>query len=68
MRIRRALMIGCALTLAVGIAMRWTGMPGSGWVIGLSAAALVFLFLLPAMGARSREPADSPLRRAHWGD
>jgi hypothetical protein len=34
----------------------------------LSGAALVFLFLLPAMGARSREPADSPLRRAHWGD
>jgi len=61
-------MIGCALTLPVGLAMRWVGMPGSGWVIGLSGAALVFLFLLPAMGARSQEPADSPLRRAHWGD
>jgi uncharacterized membrane protein YkgB len=61
-------MIGCALTLPVGIAMRWAGVPGSGWVIGLSGAALVFLFLMPVMGARSREPADSPSRRAHWGD
>ena len=67
-RIRRVLMGGCCLALLVGAAMRWVGMPSATWVLGLSAAAWVFLFLLPAMGGRSREPADSPLRRARWGD
>jgi hypothetical protein len=68
MRIRRVLIWVCCLALSVGTAMRWVGMPSAAWVIGISAAAWVFLFLAPAMGARSREPADSPLRRARWGD
>jgi uncharacterized membrane protein YkgB len=67
-RIRRVLMGVCCLALLVGAAMRWVGMPSATWVLGISAAAWVFLFLLPAMGGRSREPADSPLRRARWGD
>jgi hypothetical protein len=67
-RIRRVLMWVCCLALVVGVAMRWAGMPSAGWVIGIAAAVWVFLFLTPAMGGRSREPADSPLRRARWGD
>ena len=58
----------CVLALLVGIVMRWIGVAYSGWVISLSGALLVFLFLLPAMGGRMREPPDSAYRRAPWGD
>ena len=68
MKIRSVLMWGCALAVLVGLAMRWVGVSRAGWVIGAACVAWVFLFLLPVMGSRAREPADSPLRRAHWGD
>ena len=68
MRIRRIL-IGClAAALGIGLSMRWTGMAHSGWVIALSAAALAFLFLLPVMGERARQPSDASERRVHFGD
>ena len=68
MKIRRVLMWCCALAGLVGLAMRWVGMSPAGWVLGAACAVWVFLFLLPVMGSRAREPSDSPLRRAHWGD
>jgi len=68
MKIRRVLLWGGALAGLVGLAMRWLGMSRAGWVLGAAGVAWVFLYLLPVTGSRAREPADSPLRRAHWGD
>ena len=65
----RPIALGClAAVLGVGLAMRWAGIEGSGWVVAVSAAALVFVFLLPIMGERARQPADAPERRVHFGD
>jgi hypothetical protein len=68
MTLRKALMWICAAGLLAGVVMRRVGLPHWGWVVCVSGGALAFLFLLPAMGARSREPSDSPSRRVHWGD
>ena len=68
MRIRRILMGCLAAVLGIGLAMRWAGIAHSGWVIALAAAALVFLFLLPVMGERARQPSDAPERKVTWGD
>ena len=65
---RRILMGTLAFVFVVGLAMRWAGLAYSGWVIAVSAAALVFLFLLPIMGERARQPSDAPERKVTWGD
>jgi hypothetical protein len=66
MKLRSVLMWFSAWVLLAGLVMRWMGVGPSGWVIAVGAGSLVFLFLLPAMGERSRQPADSPDRRANW--
>ena len=65
---RRILAACFGIVFGVGLVLRAADVGGAGWVIGLSAAALVFLFLLPVMGERSRQPSDAPERKAHWGD
>ena len=65
---RRILFGMLTFVLAVGLAMRWAGIAHSGWVIAVSAALLVFVFLLPIMGERARQPSDAPERRVHFGD
>ena len=65
----RRILMGClAAALGIGLAMRWAGIAHSGWVIAVSAAALVFVFLLPIMGERARQPSDAPERRVLFGD
>jgi uncharacterized membrane protein YkgB len=61
------MLLCAALTLATGLAMRWAGVGGGGWAIAVGGAALVFLFFLPAMGERARQPHDAPERRFPWG-
>ena len=69
MKIRSLLMLACALAIPFGWAMQSVGMTRSGgWVIAIGAGALIFLFLLPAMGERSRQPSNAPERRVHWRD
>ena len=68
MRGRRILGGALAFVLAIGLAMRWASLPHAGWVIGGAACALVFLFLLPIMGERARQPSDAPERHVTWGD
>ncbi len=68
MKLLRLLMWCSVLVLLAGLAMRWIGIDYAGWVIGGNLAAFVFLFLVPAMGERSRQPADAPERRIHWDD
>ena len=68
MTLRRILMGCLAAVLGIGLAMRWAGIAHSGWVIAVSAAALVFVFLVPIMGERARQPSDAPERRVHFGD
>ena len=52
----------------VGLAMRWAALAHAGWVNAISAAALLFLFLLPVMGERARQPSDAPERKVTWHD
>ena len=68
MKLRRVLMLFCAWALLAGLVMRWAGIGHAGWIIGGAAAALVFLFLLPVMGERSRQPPDAPERRVQSGE
>ena len=68
MRGKRILNGALVFVLAIGLAMRWADLPHAGWVIGGAAAALVFLFLLPVMGERARQPSDAPERKVTWGD
>ena len=63
MKLRRLLMWYCALMLLAGLVMRWMGVDHAGWVIGGCLAVLVFVFLVPVMGERSRQPPDAPERR-----
>ena len=65
---RRILFGMLAFVLVVGLAMRWAGLAHAGWVIGGAVAALIFLFLLPIMGERSRQPSDAPERKITWTD
>ena len=65
---RRILSAIFGFAFIVGLAMRWAALAHAGWVIGLSAASLVFLFLLPIMGERARQPSDAPERKVTWGD
>ena len=65
---RRILFGTFGFAFVVGLAMRWADLAYAGWVIGLSAATLVFLFLLPIMGERARQPSDAPERKVTWGD
>ena len=65
---RRILFGMLAFVLVVGLAMRWAGLAHAGWVIGGAAAGLIFMFLLPIMGERSRQPSDAPERKVTWGD
>ena len=65
---RRVLSATFGFALVVGLAMQWAGLPRAGWVIAISAAALVFLFLLPIMGERARQPSDAPERKVTWHD
>ena len=68
MRGKRILTGALVFVLAIGLAMRWAALPHAGWVIGGAATALVFLFLLPIMGERARQPSDAPERKVTWGD
>ena len=68
MRGKRILNGALVFVFAIGLAMRWAALPHAGWVIGGAAAALVFLFLLPVMGERARQPSDAPERKVTWGD
>ena len=68
MRRKRILNGALVFVLAIGLAMRWASLPYAGWVIGGAVAALVFLFLLPVMGERARQPSDAPERQVNWGD
>ena len=68
MRCKRILNGALVFVLAIGLAMRWAALPYAAWVSGGAVSALVFLFLLPIMGERSRQSSDAPERRVHWGD
>ena len=68
MRAWIATMAGLAAVCAFGILLRWSGAAWGGWVAGIAAAALVFVFLLPAMGERARQPPEAPERKVHFGD
>jgi hypothetical protein len=68
MRWRRILFGTFGFVFVVGLAMHWAALPRAGWVIAISAAALVFLFLLPIMGERARQPSDAPERQVTWHD
>ena len=63
---RRILFGMLAFVLVVGLAMRWAGLAHAGWVIGSAVTGLIFLFLLPIMGERSRQPSDAPERKVTW--
>ena len=65
---RRIVMGTLAFVLAIGLAMRWAGLAHSGWVIAGAAGALIFVFLAPIMGERSRQPSDAPERKVTWHD
>lgn len=68
MKVRTVLLwIGGGAVL-FALAMRWVGAPHWGWVLSVSASLWVFLFLLPAMGARGRERHDAAEKRVTWGD
>jgi len=68
MRWKRVLNRALVFVLVIGVAMRWASLPYAGWVIGGAASALVFLFLLPIMGERARQPSDAPERKVTWVD
>ena len=68
MRAWVATMAALAVACAFGLLVRWAGAPWGGWVAGLAAAALVFVFLVPGMGERARQPPDAPERKVHFGD
>ena len=68
MRLRSAAMLAAFAVLLVGIVLHGFDVPHAGWPIAIAAAALVFLFLMPAMGERARQPPDAPERRVHFGD
>ena len=68
MRWRRVLPVTLIFVFVVGVAMRWADLAYAGWVIGLSAATLIFLFLLPIMSERARQTSDAPERKVTWGD
>ena len=65
---RRILFGMLAFVLVVGLAMRWASLVYAGWVIGGAVAGLIFLFLMPLMGERSRQPSDAPERKVTWTD
>jgi hypothetical protein len=56
-----------AALLCTGILLRMAGVLLPAWALMAVAAALAFVFLLPAMGARMQEPEGSPLKKAPWG-
>jgi len=68
MRFRSAAILCAGATLLTGIVLDGVGTAHSGWAIAIGAAALVLLFLMPAMGERARQPPDAPERRKHFGD
>ena len=68
MRWRRILFGIFGFAFIVGLAMRYAGLAHAGIVIAVSAAALAFLFLLPIMGERARQPSDALERKVTWHD
>ena len=68
MKFRFVSMLCAGIALLIGVVLDGFGIPHAGWAIALGAAALVFLFLMPAMGERARQPPDAPERRRNFGD
>jgi hypothetical protein len=60
-------MAALAALLCAGVVLRMAGVVVPTWALMGVAAALAFVFLLPAMGARMQEPEGSPLKKAPWG-
>ena len=61
-------MLSAGAALLIGVVLRGFDVAHAGWLIAIGAAALVFLFLMPAMGERARQPPDAPERRRNFGD
>jgi Flp pilus assembly protein TadB len=53
--------------LIIGLLLRLAGLPVPAWALLVTAALLVFVFILPALGGRMHEPEGSPLKKAPWG-
>ena len=68
MRAWIATLAGLAIAAGYGLLVWWSGAAWGKWVAGIASAGLVFVFLVPLMGERARQPADAPERRVHFGD
>jgi hypothetical protein len=56
-----------AALLCAGILLRLAGVAAPAWALLAAGAALAFVFILPALGGRMQEPADSPFKKVPWG-
>ncbi len=66
-RWRSLALSAAAALLCAGILLRLAGVAVPTWALLAAGAALAFVFILPALGGRMQEPADSPFKKVPWG-
>lgn len=66
-RYRRLALSAITALLCAGILLRLAGVAVPTWALLAAGAALAFVFILPALGGRMQEPADSPFKKVPWG-